>query len=391
MLLRRISHRIALQFMAFVFALLLINGALFLSVDIINARRLAHLRLMNHASGFIERHSMTDPAGMGDFLPTMLRPRTRITDADGNPVYAGALFDGIPFSPAVPEFSYTRIHGEEYSVFTAPILQDQRITGYVQIADTVRIPRRDLPERIFLYLMLSAGISALTYVVGLAFARGSLRPAEETLERLEQFTQDASHELRTPLAVLNSSLDVALRTKKYKEGIDSAKEDVRQITSLVERLLELTRLDRFTLERAEVDLSQLVAEAAEKFSHLAMEQVVTLVTEIADGVTVRGDPTLLRQVVGNLLSNALKFNRSGGTVTVRLTKKALTIADTGIGIAKEDLPHLFDRFYQADPSRARGGHGLGLALAKRIVELHGWRIDVESEKGEGTGMTVRFG
>lgn len=389
MLLRRISYRIALQFTAFVFVLLLINGALFLAMDIINARRLAHLRLMNHALGFTERHTTVAPEGLGAFLPPMLRQRTRIADPEGNPVYAGELFSNVPFSP-IPEFSATRIHGEEYTIFTAPIFQNERIVGYMQIADTARFTRRDLPERVFLYLLLSAGISALTFFVGLSFARRSLRPAEETMERLEQFTQDASHELRTPLAVLNSSLDVALKSGKYREGIASAKDDLKQVSVLVERLLELTRLDSFTLERSRVDLSQILADAAEKFSHLAKEESIALTTDIAPGISVLADATLLRQVVSNLLNNAIKFNRPGGAITVRLTRKFFTIADTGMGISVEDLPHLFDRFYQADPSRSRGGLGLGLALVKRIVGLHGWKIDVESEEGEGTTFRIQF-
>ncbi len=389
MLLRRISYRIALQFTAFVFGLLVINGALFLAVDIVNAGRLAHLRLMNHASGFTQQHSEVAPEGLGAFLPPMLRERTRIADPEGNSVYAGELFSDVPFSSA-PEFSSARIHGEEYTIFTAPILQDEHVVGYMQIADTARIPRRDLPERVLLFLVLSAAVSALTFFVGLYFARKSLAPAEETMERLAQFTQDASHELRTPLAVLNSSLDVALKSKNYKEGIESAKDDVKQISVLVERLLELTRLDSFALDCTRVDLSQMLTEAAEKFSHLAKEKSIRLESDIAPGISIQADATLLRQITTNLLSNAIKFNHSGGTVIVRLTKKAFTITDTGIGISPEDLPHLFDRFYQADGSRSRGGLGLGLALVKRIVDLHDWKIGVESEEGQGTTFKVTF-
>lgn len=388
MLLRRISYRIALQFMAFVFVLLLINGALFLFADLRNAQRQSHFRL-TQASDFMGNHQDILPEGLGSFLPPPLRSRTRIVDALGNVIYAAPFFDDIPFSPT-PEFMEAFVQNDQYTIFTQPIFRAGHIDGYIQIADVERLRLGDLPDRALLYLVMSAAISALTFVVGLYFARNSLRPAEETMQRLEQFTQDASHELKTPLAVLGSSLDVALKTKKYKEGIDSAKEDLRQISVLVEHLLELARLDAFAIDRMTVDLSGIATDAAAKFAMLAEEKTMTLTADITPSITVQGDPTLIRQLIGNLLSNALKFNKSGGSVTLALTKKSLTVTDTGIGIAAADLPHLFDRFYQADGSRSRGGLGLGLALVKRIVDLHGWRIAVHSKEGQGTGFTMKF-
>ena len=389
MLLRRISYRIALQFTAFVFVLLILNGALFLIVDLTNARRLANLRLMNRATGFANQYQQAPPEDLGEFLPPMLRQRTRIVDVLGNPIHAGDLFSDIPFSPT-PEFTNAYVHGEEYTIFTAPMFQHGHVVAYLQVADSEHMLNRDLPERSILYLLLSVSISALTFLVGLFFARSSLKPAEETMLRLEQFTQDASHELKTPLAVLGSTLDVALKTKKYKEGIASARQDLGEISLLVERLLELARLDAFTIERERVDLSLLISESAEKFLHLADEQSLTLVTDIAEDITVQGDPTLLKQVLNNLLGNALKFNRSGGSVTVRLTKKELSVADTGIGIKKGDIAHIFDRFFQAESSRTDSGLGLGLALVKRIVDLHGWGITAESTEGKGTVFRVRM-
>lgn len=385
MLLRRISYRIALQFTAFVFVLLLINGAMFLAVDITNAHRLANLRLMNRATGFVNQHPRVSPESLAKFLSPMLLLRTRIVDVLGNPMHEGEFFSDIPFSPA-PEFS----SAGNYTIFTTPIFQRGHVVAYIQMADSERTLRRDLPERAYLYLLLSACISALTFLVGLYFARSSLKPVEETMLRLEQFTQDASHELKTPLAVLGSTLDVALKTKKYKEGIESARQDLGEISILVERLLELARLDAFSIERERVDLSLVASESVEKFLHLADEQSLTLVTDIAPDISVEADPTLIKQVLNNLISNALKFNRPGGSVTVRLTKKELSVSDTGVGISKEDVARIFDRFFQAESSRSSGGLGLGLALVKRIVDLHGWSISAQSKEGEGTTFKVNF-
>lgn len=399
MIFRRISHRIALQFTAFVFLMFMINGMVFLVADFGNARRQLLFRLDQSLDFILQQQDRPLPGrmmGMPVFdvpprgIPSHMRERIRILDAQGRAVYSGGLYQDAPF---VPEEGYSEmeIQDEEYRVLTTAIRQNGQIIGFAQIADIERQPLSGLPPRVFLYLLVSLMVTALTYVVGIFFARRSLKPAQEMMERLEQFTQDASHELRTPLAALNSSLDLALKTKKYREGIADAKEDVKQITRLVERLLELARLDSFVLENVPVDLSELTANAAEKLKPIARTKKISIETDIVPGVTVSGDPALIRQVLGNLLSNAIKFSKpAGGTVRVHLTHDELSVEDNGIGIAKNALANVFNRFFQADMSRANEGLGLGLALAKRIVELHGWTIAAKSTKGKGTTFTVRF-
>ena len=388
MLLKRISYRIALQFTAFVFVLLLINGAIFLVADIGNAQRQSHLRLQRQ-SNMIVQHVSSDVEDFLSSIPSPLRDRVRIVNALGQPQYAGAFFNDIPFT-IDDEYADRAMQSDDYVIVTEPIIHSGQLIGFVQLADVDRLQWGDLPLRAALYLLVSIAISALTFFVGLFFAKSSLRPAEESMQRLEQFTQDASHELRTPLAVLGSSLDVALKSKKYKEGIESAKDDLKQISVLVERLLELARLDSFGIEKESLDFSGLVAESTEKFRPLADKASIQINTHIAPGIRVIGDETLLRQVMNNVLNNAVKFTNTGGTVTVTLTKRALIMTDTGIGMSPDDLLHIFDRFYQADDSRSRGGFGLGLALVKRICDLHGWTIDVKSEAGKGSTFRLTF-
>lgn len=387
---KRISHIIALQFTAFIFLLFFINGAIFLFADLTNSRNQTRNRL-ERLSHFVVDSEYDMFIMAPRELPPMMRERVRIMSAEGEPLYIGALFADVPFK-SLPRHSGMRIDGELYDVLTLPVPRKGPPGAYVQIAEIDRQPYDTLPLRSALYLLISAAVSALTYVVGLFFAKRSLRPAEHMVKRLEQFTQDASHELRTPIAVLSSTLDLSLKTGKHKEGLLSAKEDVKQVSVLVERLLELARLDQFALNLKPVDLSALVAASVEKCAILAAEKGVTLKSDISPGVTVAADAALLRQVLLNLLSNAMKFKKpSGGTVTVRLTKDMLSLEDDGIGIAEASLPHLFDRFYQADTSRAAGGgFGLGLALVKRIVELHGWTVRVKSTVGKGTTFTIPF-
>jgi len=405
MIFKRIRIHIAAQFTAFVFMLLLINGAIFLALDLSNARRQSHLRMQEFAQRIVEQmETDTDessdammpppPRGMGAPQQGRMQPmrdRFRILDTAGKTLEGGSLFADIPFTP-IQGITRVEMNQEEYTMITQAIFRDGAIAGYVQVVGLDRFQRRELPMRILLYLLVSGAISALTFFVGLLFARRSLKPAEETMERLEQFTQDASHELKTPLATMSSSLDLALKTGKFQEGLLSAKEDLIQATTLVERLLELARLDKLIIKNDNVDFSDLVRESAERFRPLAAEKYLKIETQVDPTVSVKGDAALLRQVMGNLINNAIKFSKtSGGTIRVRLTKHTLTVEDQGIGIADDALPHIFDRFYQADTSRAHGGFGLGLALVKRIVELHGWTIEAQRSKESGAVLAVRMG
>lgn len=382
-----ISTRIALQFTAFVFVLLLLNGALFLAADFGNARRQLNLRMTRDAQFMVQSmpSMMTDPG----VIPPRMRDRIRVMDALGTPIFGGEFFNDVPFT-SIAGFSEAEVQGENYTVLTAPVLRNGQRVGFIQIAALDRLPLGGLPPRAFLYIVVSILISFLTFVVGHFFARTSLRPAEDVMRRLEQFTQDASHELRTPLAALNSSLDLALRTEKFREGIESAKDDVRNITVLIDRLLDLARLDAFALEKAPVDLSALLSDAVNKHALLATEKGIVIKKDIAPGVTVIGDAALLRQVIGNLLANATKFGKRNGEIIARLTQKELSIRDDGIGIPAAAITRIFDRFYQADNSRAHGGFGLGLALVKRIVDLHGWSIAVKSREGQGATFMIIF-
>lgn len=387
MIFQRISHRLALQFTGFVFLLFLVNGVIFLAVDFGNIQHQGHMR-MQREGDLVLQHFPLSPVRTIP-LPPRLRDRVRLVDGSGNMLYSGAGVTEVPF-PAPEGFSMARIEDEDYEVLTVPVLVHGFKKGTMQIMEPQQARLGDLPLRAALYFLVSMLISALTYLVGLLFSRRSLRPAEQMMERLEQFTQDASHELRTPLAVLNSSLDVALRSKNYKEGIESAKEDVREITRLIERLLELAQLDRFALRKDRIDLSALTQETVEKFRVLAREKSITLTVHAAPNIVATADALLIRQVLSNLLTNAIKFTPAGGTIDVTITKKKLGIRDTGIGMRPEDLPHLFDRFFQADDSRSHGGFGLGLALVKRILDLHEWMIDVQSTEGKGTTFTISF-
>ncbi len=215
---------------------------------------------------------------------------------------------------------------------------------------------------------------------------------------------NSAHELRTPLAAIRSSIEVAIggdRTpQEYQELLAEVIGECASLERLVNQLLLLAETDS-ELIRAHsehVDLSSVVERCAEMFSAVAEARQVELVTLLEPHVSVMGFGNHLRQVVNNLLDNAIKFTQPGGTVRISLFREAgstvLRISDTGSGIPASDLPHIFERFFRGDRSRQRieqtTGTGLGLSICQAIVAAHRGRIFVESHEGVGTTMTVQL-
>lgn len=384
MIFRKISYALAAQFMGFVFLLLLIAGSIFIAADMINRDRAVQMRMTRQIRPFIDR---PDTFTSLPALPAFQRERMRVIDAGGNILFSGPVFESVPFEQS-PRMMKIRTGDDSFDVMTVPVTRSGELVGYIQVAD--RSFPGDVSSRILLFLLISAGISGLTFGVGLFFARRSLKPAQEMMDRLEQFTQDASHELRTPLTAVSTSLDMALVTEKNEDYIRAAKKDLKEVSILIERLLSLAQLDAFALQTEKVDLRMIVDDVIGKHESFAKEKGITIKSTLASSVDIYGDPALIRQVVGNLLSNAIKFNKPKGTVEITLTADQFVIRDSGKGISADALPHIFDRFYQEDASRTKEkeGLGLGLALVKRIVDLHGWSIAAQSNAETGTTFTV---
>lgn len=226
---------------------------------------------------------------------------------------------------------------------------------------------------------------------------------ERSFAALRRFTADASHELKTPLTVLRAGVERAITTPNLPQDtlatLEETLQEIKRMTELVDALLTLARADEgiAPLHREPVDLREIVEEARETGELLAEESGVRMeVTTPPEPVIVSVDATRVRQLILNLLTNAMKYTPSGGTVRMQLGaangRVTLSIADTGIGIAAGDLPHIFDRFWRADSARTRTGErsgaGLGLAISKWIAEAHGGQIDVVSRPGRGTTFTV---
>ena len=227
----------------------------------------------------------------------------------------------------------------------------------------------------------------------------------EMLDSLEQafssqrrFVADASHELRTPVAVIRNKTDVArlwARTPQdYVAVLEGVNAEAERLGHLISDLLALARGDegRTQFEREPTRLDLIAYEVAASTDLLAAEGGITLEVQAPGSVTILGDEARLIQVVMNLVENAVRYTNPGGHVTVtvegRQGQACLSVRDTGIGIAPEHLPRIFERFYRADPSRQRSGSGLGLSIAEWVVRAHGGTVSVKSQVGQGSCFTM---
>lgn len=226
---------------------------------------------------------------------------------------------------------------------------------------------------------------------------------EDAINSSKQFVADASHELRTPLAVLRGELenlaqDLQLKSQT-RETLGSALEEVDRLAEIVEGLLALSRLDTGEVksEWIRFDLAELVATTADQMSLLAEDKRIAVVCDCAERVMVEGDQARLKQVVVNLLDNAIKYTPDGGRIRLKIAREegaaVLDVVDDGIGIPADALPHVFKRFFRVDGSRSRehgaGGAGLGLSIVKSICDAHGARVEVSSTPGQGSRFRVR--
>jgi two-component system OmpR family sensor kinase len=226
-----------------------------------------------------------------------------------------------------------------------------------------------------------------------------------TLERLEnlftaqqRFLADVSHELRTPLTVIKGNVDLIRKFGSDDESLDSIKDEIDRLNRMVGDLLLLARAEsgKLPLDLAPVEMDTLLLEVFNEMRVLAGSKVTLKLLEI-DQAQVSGDRDRLKQVLINLISNAIHYTPAGGEVNLSLSKTSefvqIVVRDTGPGIPTKDLPHIFDRFYRGEKSRTRSkatGFGLGLSIAYWIVDMHQGSIDVESTVGVGTTFTIKI-
>jgi two-component system OmpR family sensor kinase len=349
--------------------------------------------------------------------------------------------DPISLDSRLPVFRDTSLQGVPLRVLSVPLQVSGRPVGVVQVATSlgvVNAARRDL-----LYILVIAAIFSVAFAalgswvtIGQTLAPlemvtetaqqinraddlsrripysntsedeiGELiRSFNQTLERMEKlftsqqrFLADVSHELRTPLTVIKGNVDLMRRMKTIdEESLTSIDQEANRLTRMVGDLLLLAQAEsgKLPITLAPVELDTLLLEVYQEMHVLAHGRLQLKITEI-DQVLVNGDRDRLKQVLLNLVANAIQYTPPGGDVFLSLGKVGeqarLIVRDTGPGIPTEDLPHIFERFYRTEKSRTRAkqpGFGLGLSIAYWIVNHHGGRIEVDSQEGKGTTFCI---
>lgn len=248
------------------------------------------------------------------------------------------------------------------------------------------------------------GAATLVGVLGTSvyFAKQAVKPIEQSYEKQQQFIQDASHELKTPLSSIRSNLDVLYanpyeRVKEQEKWLGFISDEIQRMSRLVGDLLYLAKCEygQNTLTKTPVDMSKLIDDVTTFVEAIAFEKNVRIIGEITPNIFIQGDEDKVLQVIKILFDNAIKYTDTGGWVKAHLMQNkhqiVFQIINTGAGISHEHIDHIFDRFYRADASRKHdGGYGLGLSIAKSILESMDATIDVESTPKEKTTFAVKF-
>ncbi|MED4203948.1 sensor histidine kinase [Neobacillus mesonae] len=272
--------------------------------------------------------------------------------------------------------------------------------GYVLLGMDITAEKHLIEKITWILLVLTIIFSLIFALLGYYFAGQAIKPIKLAFDKQEKFVSDASHELRTPLSIFYSSVDLLMQEEKERlspigrEVLGDVKQEAVLMNKLVQDLLVLARSDKnqLTYELKDIDLSLLLIAIYRRFFR---KKPIEIDNEqnIQPGITFNCDEVRIQQLMYILLDNAFRFTQTG-KVTLGLTAENgeihIAVRDSGSGIAAEDLPFIFDRFYRADPMREKGGAGLGLSIAKMIVDGHGGKIVVSSKKGAGSIFTVVF-
>lgn len=280
----------------------------------------------------------------------------------------------------------------------------QTPSGYSIVFLDVTAQLKIITNLIYTFSIVALVMLAVIYLTSRYFANRSIEPVREAFDKQKQFIADASHELKTPLAVINTNADVLLANsdetiRSQSKWLQHIKSETERMKTLTNDLLYLTQMDdaRGLMIFVPFDLSEAVESVILTMEAVIFEKELSFTYDIEPRLTVTGSSEQIKQVVMILLDNAIKYTNPRGSIHLSLKKQhnhlLLRVTNTGEGIAPEHLDNIFDRFYRVDASRSRkhGGYGLGLAIAKSIVEQHKGKISVKSVPNEKTTFDVQLG
>ncbi|MCH6266131.1 sensor histidine kinase [Neobacillus citreus] len=262
---------------------------------------------------------------------------------------------------------------------------------------------KELLDRLILIMFIGCGIGVVCALVSGYFLAGrALVPIKKAWDKQQEFVSDASHELRTPLAVIQAKTDVLFRNPKATiqdkiHDISTISKESRRLSKLVTNLLTLARSDSNQLEmkKQEFQIDELLKEILLQFEDIALYQEKTIHLQAPEPVAFCGDKERIHQLIVILLDNAMKYTNEGGEIQLSCLQShssiILSVKDTGIGIPEQDIPRIFDRFFQSNKARTSAeGTGLGLSIAKWIIDKHHGKVKVNSSLGKGTLIEIVF-
>ena len=289
----------------------------------------------------------------------------------------------------------------EWRVYGRPLPvsgQPSPLIGVV-LADFVEVEDR-YPGLVRAFSLAALFSLILVGIGGSVLARTSTAPAVRAFGQLRRFTADAAHELRTPVSVIQARSEVALQSERvpeeYQAALAGILDETRRLSGTLDKLLTLARVDAgdWPVQLESLFLDDIVSDLSSSINALAAKSGVEVEVRADDECPVQGDPTLIEQLIMILVDNAVQYSSPEGQVHVSANRvgdrSILVVSDDGIGMTPDVRPLVFERFYRADPARARGGAGLGLSIAQWIASVHGAEIDLESEAGSGTTVRVTF-
>lgn len=283
------------------------------------------------------------------------------------------------------------------------VLNENVSGGTIQFIYNIEEERKVLDTLLFTIVIMDILSIIVSLLIGFLLANQALIPIKRAWDKQQQFVSDASHELRTPLTVLKVQLERLFRHPSHTIENESEKisimiDETTRMSKLVSDLLTLARTDTDHIEimNEPIDLQKLLIKIKNEFQDIALLKNIQLDWYTDQAIKMMGDNERLHQLFVILIDNALKYTEEGGTINVSCVQSGkmvkIVVEDTGMGIPKEDLPHIFDRFYRVNKSRSRseGGTGLGLSIAKWIVEAHHGSIHAESTMDKGSRFIISF-
>ncbi|WP_042462106.1 sensor histidine kinase [Neobacillus dielmonensis] len=293
---------------------------------------------------------------------------------------------------------------QSYRYINISVSDNQNYAPYQKIQVVYNLKHE---KEMLSHLLMVIGFGSLLSVfiailAGIYLASKALIPIKRSWDKQQQFVADASHELRTPLSVLKLNLEHLFRhpnhsVEQESETIHQAIQEINYLSKMASDLLTLARSDsdQLQLQQEAIQLDDTLHQIVKNFKALASLKNIEVTADLSP-ISLKGDKERLKQLFVILLDNAVKYTKENGVISIKSSVKnsraIIEIADTGIGIPKEDIPYIFDRYYRGDKARTRHleGSGLGLSIAKWIVQSHSGKIRITSHEGEGTRVTVNL-